>query len=120
MGSLKEKLHSYKRRGKERAGQGCVLQPFGRNARSQLREPALSSQRPQPGGGSFFGTQFTWNARSDAWKNMDCPHTRTCSNTCRPLAGNTSTSPQTTFGAKTSVLNMANSDLCDHSRGLSR
>src|SRR6266699_2714956 len=32
--------------------------------------------------------------------------------------GNRSTSPETTFGAKTSVLNMANSDLCDHSRGL--
>lgn len=45
MGSLKEKLHSYRRRGKERAGQGCVLQRFGRNARSQLGEPALSGQR---------------------------------------------------------------------------
>src|SRR5580692_1065732 len=35
-------FHTQVINGKERAGQSRVLQPFGRNARSQLREPALS------------------------------------------------------------------------------
>jgi hypothetical protein len=60
-----------------------------------------------------------WNARFDGCKNLDCPQTKTCSNTYHRSAGNTSTSPETTFGAKTSVLSLANSGLCDHSRGLS-
>src|SRR4029077_4848696 len=47
------------RRGKERAGQGCVLQPFEPNARSQLREPALSGQRPQPGGGCHHSLEHS-------------------------------------------------------------
>jgi hypothetical protein len=45
------------RPGKERACKGRVLQPFGRNARSQLRKPALPGQRPQLGRGCYHSLE---------------------------------------------------------------
>ena len=45
MGSLKEKLHSYRRRGKERADQGCVFNRLG-----EMRDRSFENQRYRASG----------------------------------------------------------------------
>ena len=80
-------------RGQERLGPGRVLQPAGRDARPELREPALSRQRPEPGDGGHRALEHGLSGAGGSGHQGSRPDRsiKPCSSTSRPWAGSTST-----------------------------